>query len=139
MKISWKDYFCAILFWLSLVIFFFNPYDVEKEHDERGIDVIATVTEVETTIRNRKSYTCTYYNADGELVEARLTANQFDVEVGSVLEGKYLPETPNHVYCKASVWVKLVLIAMLLYGGGYYTFKIYYYKKHGEIPWTEYH
>ncbi len=138
MEVSWRDYFAAIMFWIMLGILLFNPHDVEKEHEERGITVVATVTELEKSIRNRESYKCTYYNEKGELVEAMLTPNKFNVEIGQTLERKYLPETPGHVYCKAAGWIKILLILMALYGGLYYPFKIYYYKKHGEIPWDEY-
>lgn len=111
--------------------------NIEKRHDERGIPVIATITEINQGFRNAVDYECTYYNEEGELVEAYLTLNKSEAAVGDKVEGTYLPEAPNHVYCKADFRIKLGVISIGLIGAIYWTVRIFYYKKYGRFPLEE--
>lgn len=99
---SLKNVMMLLILWCGSIVVTLSWGDVEEEYDERGIEVAATITRVDTGLRGRKSYLCTYTNEQGQIVEARLTLNKFGGEVGQVVTGKYLPEDPQHVFCKAS-------------------------------------
>ncbi|MBQ9983103.1 MAG: hypothetical protein IJP29_00785 [Lachnospiraceae bacterium] len=111
---KFKAFLVMIALWAALFFLIFDPTGVQKNYDERGIEVTATITEVTNGVKMRKYYTCTYYNDVGQEVTARLTLNRFGGEVGQVVEGKYLPETPEHVYCEASTGLKIGVAVFFL-------------------------
>lgn len=113
---SLKKVMMLLILWCGSIMVTLTWGDAEEEYDERGIEVTATITQIDTGFRGRKSYQCTYTNAQGQRVEARLTLNKFGGEVGQVVIGKYLPEEPQHVYCEASNLLKYgVLIFLYLF------------------------
>ncbi len=117
-----------VVLWVGSIVITFSFGDVEKEYDERGIEVTATITEVIPRPRFHTDYRCTYYNNQGQKVKASLILNQFGGEVGQVVVGKYLPESPGEVYCEASNALKYgvvvffylltILYTIAFFGGG---------------------
>lgn len=86
------------------------------DYEERGIEVQATIYEVTPGVRRgHQSYTCYYLNEKGERVYAELILNKFNGQVGAVVTGKYLPETPEKVYCKPS---KILMIGLMVFVDG---------------------
>lgn len=97
-----QQFIVMVALWAFAIVLVVKPEIVEGDYDERGIEVTATITEVMDAPRFREYYTCTYYNDEGREIRARLVLNRFDGEVGQVVIGKYLPETPELVHCEAS-------------------------------------
>lgn len=86
------------VFGFILIGFFLFQEDPSKEYLERGVKVEATI--MEST--GLDSYHGTYTDANGNMVSAEILPNDFSATIGTVLEGYYLPENPNKVWCKPS-------------------------------------
>lgn len=96
--------------WIVAFFVTFDPDDVEKRYQEEGIPVTATISHITRLPKGKRNYQCTYNNIDGQQVSAYLILNQFNGEVGQVVEGFYLPEEPGKVYCPPSKILKYGII-----------------------------
>mgnify|MGYP006874682347 CR=1 FL=1 len=100
-----------VLSWIAGVIGFIIvtlslcTEDTSGEYLERGQKVEATITKV---VLN-KAYYGVYVDSNGKQVQAEILPNNFSSGVGTVVEGYYLPEEPNKVWCEPS---KGLLIAL---------------------------
>lgn len=106
-----KIFIILIMLWVLAYVVTFNASD--KEYKENGTKVIATISDIHSGARGRKSYECTYYNEQGQLVEAYLILNKLGGEIGDVVEGYYLKDTPNEVYCEPSKLLKYGIIVFV--------------------------
>lgn len=97
-----KAIFLLILLWVLAYEATFEMPKSNKEYQENGISVYATITNIDVGIRGRKSYQCEYINATGQEMQAKLLLNKFEGNIGEVVLGYYLPDTPNEVYCPPS-------------------------------------
>lgn len=103
-----KLFFMVVAFWIFAYLITINNAKSDKDYDERGIEVPATIYEVTPGVRRgHESYTCFYLDEKGERVYAELILNQFDGKVGDVVIGRYLPESPDKVYCKPDAFFML--------------------------------
>lgn len=98
---------------LSLVFFYVVMFGrtAANEYLERGIETNAVVTEIESGNVNpeRKTYYCTYVDADGVSRRAELIPNSSTVYVGEKFQGYYLPEDLETVWCEPSKGMNMVL------------------------------
>lgn len=108
-----KVIFFLILFWILAYTVTFVAPDKEKEYEERGITVSATITDVQIRPRGQKGYQCTYVNQEGQKVQAYLILNKLNGDVGEIVQGKYLPENPSEVYCSPSKILKYGLMIVI--------------------------
>lgn len=109
-------YVLTIICLIGSIYLLINPNDVEAEYKERGIPVVATVYEINQHIgKKTQDYTCYYLDDNGERVYATLVLNKMNGNIGDKVQGAYLPESPNYVYCEASKGLKFASMA-LLYG-----------------------
>lgn len=100
-----------IVLWILAYTVTFTTSDVDKQYQEEGIPVSATITSVEYRLRGKRSYQCTYINENGQKVQAYLILNKFSGDVGDVVQGMYLPDEPNEVYCQPS---KLLIYGLMI-------------------------
>lgn len=108
-----KSIFYVIVFWVLAFMVTFGAQDEEKQYEEQGIEVFATITDVQAGRKGKKSYQCTYVNENGQKVEAYLILNKLGGEVGQVVQGRYLPENPNEVYCPPNKLLKYGLMIVV--------------------------
>ena len=97
-----------LLFALILVSLSLFREDTSKEYIERGIKVQATITS--SFMDN--AYYGVYKDSNGNLVEAEIIKNDFSAGIGTEVEGYYLPEKPNKVWCKPSDTLVFALNAL---------------------------
>lgn len=84
--------------WVLAIFLTFDP--TGNDYLKRGIKVQAEIDQVTTRIKYGNDYHCFYINDKGEKVNAYLILNGFDGEPGQKVEGYYLPEEPNTVWCE---------------------------------------
>lgn len=90
-------YIVIVVAFILIGLSFFTE-DSSKEYLERGIKVEVTITES----TGMDSYHGTYTEANGNQVYTEILPNDFSATIGTVLEGYYLPEKPDRVWCKPS-------------------------------------
>lgn len=109
-----KNVIVFIVLWIFAYLVTFDMPKTDRQYQDEGIQVYATITNVMHNIRGRgNSYQCEYVNAEGKNVTAQLILNQINGEVGQVVEGYYLAETPGKVYCPPSKLLRYGLIIMV--------------------------
>ncbi|MDO5155406.1 MAG: DUF3592 domain-containing protein [Eubacteriales bacterium] len=117
MDIKMKCFLWMAGFWIAAIVCSVQIKKIDADYRERGIAVQATIYDIKPVVRH-KEYTCYYLNDAGKRVYANLTLNRSEGYVGQVVEGYYLPETPNYVYCFASKGLKFIVL------GAFYGFAI---------------
>lgn len=95
---KWKFIAFTIGLWVIAYFATFDP--AGNDYLKRGIKVQAEIDKVTTKIKHANEYHCFYINDKGEKVNAYLILNGFDGTLGQVVEGYYLPEEPNTVWCE---------------------------------------
>ncbi len=107
---DWFKYtFWVIAFWVLAYLITFNAPKQDKKYLEEGIQVNATISNVQYKLKGTNNYSCTYINENGEQVSAALILNQTDGKQGQVVTGYYLPEDPKTVWCKPNDGFMLIL------------------------------
>ncbi len=96
----------TIAMWIFAYLITFDP--TGNNYLKNGIKVNAEISQITPRIRSGCDYECFYINDKGEKVSAELILNQFNGELGQVVEGYYLPEKPNTVWCKGKSGFMLV-------------------------------
>lgn len=97
--------YIVIVFGFILIGISLFQEDPSKKYLERGIKVEATITES----TGLDSYHGVYTDASGNEVYAEILPNDFSASIGTVLEGYYLPEESDKVWCKPSDGLVLAL------------------------------
>ncbi len=101
----------TIAMWIFAYLITFDP--TGNNYLKNGIKVNAEISQITPRIRSGYDYECFYTNDKGEKVTAELILNQFNGELGQVVEGYYLPEKPNTVWCKAKSGFMLVFTLII--------------------------
>lgn len=95
---------CLLLFYVVM----FGP-SAGDEYLNHGIKTTAVVTEVQEGIRHHVTYYGTYVDAAGAVRTAQIIANDFNTYEGKEVEGYYLSDKPNTVWCKPTGSVNFLL------------------------------
>lgn len=97
------------LFFVLILIssMLFGP-ETELNYEEDGIKVEATIT----SSYGHKTYYGVYKDLNGNLVETEIIPNKI-ASIGEVVDGYYLAEEPNKVWCKPSDELKTFSKALL--------------------------
>lgn len=99
----------TIVLWVVLLYFTFGDSKLD-EYEENGVPVTVTITEKGRVVRSTY-YKGVYFNDEGEEMVVNVHPNRFGVELGDELEGSFLPESPDEVYCQLGLELKIICYA----------------------------
>ena len=104
-----KYYITCILMVILFYAVMFRP-SAEDEYLTHGIKTVAVVTEIQQgAMRHRETCYGTYVDAWGATRRAQIITNDFNTYEGKEIEGYYLPDKPNTVWCRPAGSVNFVL------------------------------